>query len=504
MKFPKWQLETEVVVVGYGDAGGAAAISAHDAGAKVLIVEKAGHPGGISITPPTAGMKYVSDDIEGAVKYFTAIAGDRPGPELVRAFVQGLADGYDLLKKLAEINGAKIEFGPFKGGTYPFEGGENLRTYFVTGVPGFTRFPWTDKPRGGQYLFKIFYDNVEARKIPIMLSTPAKRLVTDGDGTVLGIVVEKDGKETAIKASKAVILATGGYEQNQWLRTHCFEGQPIYSSAPLTNTGDGVIMAQKVGAALWHMWHVHGTYGFKFPEIPVAMLHTFRGPRQDPNKLMPWIVIDKFGKRYMDEGPPIAFDTPFRNMQTYNPDIPGYPYIPSYMVFDEEGRKLGPIGVCDTYGYYNWSQDNKPEIARGWILSAPTIAELAAKINAVPENEKNMKSGVLERTVKDWNQHVKDREDPLGRLPTSMMPLVNPPFYAIQLWPVIHYTQGGPVHDPGRRIMDSFGQPIPRLYSAGQLGSFHGHIYQPGGNVGECIASGMVSGRNAAAERPWA
>jgi len=110
-------------------------------------------------------------------------------------------------------------------------------------------------------LFKVVYDNVNARKIEVMLSTPAKELITSADGEVIGLIAEQDGKAIRIKARRGVISPV-------WIRKRrChelqyFQAQPVYS-VYLGNTGDGVKMAQKVGASLWHMWHFHGGYGFQ-------------------------------------------------------------------------------------------------------------------------------------------------------------------------------------------------------------------------------------------------
>ncbi len=97
-----------------------------------------------------------------------------------------------------------------------------------------------------------------------MLSTPAKELITGDDGEILGLVAEHDGKPLRIRARKGVILACGGYENDDAMKLQYFEAQPIYP-VYLGNTGDGIKMAQKAGAGLWHMWHFHGGYGFKFP-----------------------------------------------------------------------------------------------------------------------------------------------------------------------------------------------------------------------------------------------
>ena len=100
---------------------------------------------------------------------------------------------------------------------------------------------------------------------------------------MIGLKAEHDGKVINIKAKKGVILACGGYENDDSVKLQYFEAQPVYP-VYLGNTGDGLKMAQKAGAGLWHMWHFHGGYGFKFPELPFAIRHVWAGPRNENRK----------------------------------------------------------------------------------------------------------------------------------------------------------------------------------------------------------------------------
>ncbi len=83
-----------------------------------------------------------------------------------------------------------------------------------------------------------------------------------------------------------------------------------------------------------------------------------------------------------------------------------------------------------------------------------------------------------------------------------MMPIVKPPFYGARVWATLSNTQGGPVHDAQARIIDVYGDPIPRLYAAGELGSAFGHLYLSGGNIAECFVSGRIAGRHVAGLAP--
>lgn len=497
-----WNQETDVIVVGYGLAGAIAAIEAHDAGADVLIIEKGKYAGGLSIL--SGGEIKCVSDVEAASKYLRMISGGRVDDELIEPMAKGLAENEEYLIELCRINGARVRRKGGSGtkfrGIYPFPGQDAFYLVAVAEIQGFRGFPWVQHLRpAGVNLMKVAFDNVDKRGIKVQLSTPARRLVTDAQGMVAGVIAQSDGQQVIIRARRGVILATGGFENSDWLKKQFLQGQPFYSMAPLTHTGDGIIMAQKVGAALWHMWHVHGSYGFKFPDFPVAFRHHFAGAR-NPERIMPWIVVDKYGSRYMNEYGPAPQDTGHRPMELLDPDIPGYSRIPSYLVFDEEGRKRGPLAAPLSLGeyVYEWSKDNMNEIERGWIQQANSIWDLALKLNKITENQSLMDPEVLQDTISRWNESVERGKDWLRRPKGTMMPIKAPPFYAIETWPTISNTQGGPVHNAKQQVMDPLGNPIPHLYSVGELGSFFGHIYELAGNLSECLSSGRTAGKYAA------
>ena len=81
-----------------------------------------------------------------------------------------------------------------------------------------------------------------------------------------------------------------------------------------------------------------------------------------------------------------------------------------------------------------------------------------------------------------------------------MMAIKKPPFVFAELWPIVSNTQGGPVHDDKNQVLNPFGEAIPGLYAAGELGSLFGHLYLSGGNIAECFIGGKIAGENAAAE----
>ncbi|MFC1816292.1 FAD-binding protein, partial [Thermodesulfobacteriota bacterium] len=129
------------------------------------------------------------------------------------------------------------------------------------------------------------------------------------------------------------------------------------------------------------------------------------------------------------------------------------------------------------------------------------LKELAQKIKQMPNNSDRMDYINLKKTVQRWNDAVKKGLDiEFKRHPETMMPIKTPPFYAMESWPIVTNTQGGPEHNQNRQVLDVWGEPIPRLYTAGELGSFFGHIYELSGNIGECFSSGRIAGRAVAAE----
>ncbi len=491
-----WDKEADVVVVGYGFAGAVSAITAHDAGVKALLLEKMPHPGGISIL--SGGGIAFARNADSAFKYLKRSCNGTTPDEVLWPMAKGMIEIIDWVKALAEVSGTEPSESEVRGhGTYPFPGTDDIDSIKLKDLAAYSAFPWAKGLRGGARLFKMVSDNVNLRKIEVLLSTSVQRLITSPSGELLGVAAETNGKEIKIKAGKGVILACGGFENNQEMKLQYFEAQPVYP-VYLGNTGDGIKMAQKAGAALWHMWHFHGGYGFKYPDFPFAIRHVWAGPRRDDRKMI-WIAVDRFGKRFMDEYPPAPQDTGTRPLEYYDADIQDYPRIPCYLVFDEEGRKLGPLAmviVNDERYHYRWSEDNSEEIKKGWIIKAQTIEEIAAKIK--------VDSKVLKSTVERWNSLCAEGEDKdFRRPPKTMMAILKPPFYAMESWPIVSNTQGGPAHDPSQRVLDPMGKSIPRLYVAGEISSIFGHLYLEAGNITECFVGGRIAGKNVADERPW-
>lgn len=499
--------EYDVVVVGYGFAGGASAMVAADNGAKVLLIEKASVPGGISIC--SAGALRCANDRQLAFDYLKRTNAGRTPDDVIRALADGMCEMEDFARELAVASGAIItstEQVGGKGANYPLPGTDAFYHANVE-LPDFdakASYPWAVGRPGGPILFKVLEDNLDRRDVEIWLETEALRLISrDNEATteVIGITVRSKSRGLMrIKTRHGVILCTGGFEGNREFREQFWEGLPISPCCGINNTGDGIRMAQDLGAKLWHMWHFHGSYGFTYPDsrypymIRVKRLPDWKPGREDDATVkMAWILLDQNGKRYMNEYQPYMHDTAHRPMHYFDPATQTYPRNPSFLICDENGRKMYPLGQPtsnDEGVRVDWSKDNMKEVELGILKRANSIAELA--------NLLGVDVGATKASIARWNALCdKAADDDHGRPGGTMARISSPPYYGAPVGPILSNTQGGPVHNAKQEIIDSFGDPIPGLYAAGELGSSFGHLYLSGSNITECFVNGRIAGRNA-------
>lgn len=515
----QWDEEAEVVVVGYGGAGAVTAIVAHDAGAKVLILEKqpADRPNLTRHTPSTrmsGGGMFSPTDVEKAISYIEGMAKitsdtlDAEQKEMISVFVEYLVSNKEWFEKIGIPIGGESSISPeirqILGNK--IVGGRVFSADFPD-LPGSdcSSFVWTDasgKYRGGPALFKHLSEAVHSRGIPVLWGHAGAHLMTER-GQVCGVMVTSGSKKVKIRARRAVVLTCGGFEFNTRMKENFLRVNPVHFYGNPGNTGDGVRMAMEVGADLWHMNNASWRVTMKFPGFPVAF-----GTQHHETAS---IFVDKRGRRFSNERFKMhSFGYELTNYDCY---ALCYPKVPCYWIFDEKRRTLGrPIasylGNCSPPGgvmgeiYYVWSEDNQREIDRGWIMRASTLEGLGRMILADHDNNGLMSSSVLRETVKRFNKFCRKGEDADFHKPKEwLQPLEDPPYYAVKLWPGGPNTQGGPRRNVKGQVLSIDGAPIPRLYSAGELGSIWGMLYQGGGNIAECIAFGRISGANAAAEK---
>jgi succinate dehydrogenase/fumarate reductase flavoprotein subunit len=485
----------DVIVIGFGYAGGIAAIEAHDAGASVLIVEKEADPGGISVC--SAGGLRIARSADAAFAYLDRTNGGTAPAPVLRRLADGMTTLADYVKTLATGTKAVVSVRDHEG-NYPLPGHDTFGFVYIEDVPGFNaarEFPAVRGAPQGARLFKVVLEEVRRRGITVRLGVAAERLLRR-DGRVEGIMAGGQ----AIAARRGVVLACGGFEGDTELQRQFWQIKPVLSAAVRGNTGDGVRMAQAAGAGLWHMWHFHGSYGFRHPDADYPFgIRLKRLPDWVPGKglrenvAMSWILLDRAGKRFMNEYEPYMQDTGHRPFESFDPAIQDYPRIPSLLLVDAEGRKRYPLSAP------TW---HDAAVAARYGKLAPAdfddrILTRADSLEALAEAF-DLDPAVLSASIVDWNAACATGQDErFGRPPSSMLPLATPPFFAARVWPIVSNTQGGPVHDEQQRVLDAFGAPIPGLYAAGECGSVFGHLYMSGGNLAECFIGGRIAGRGA-------
>jgi succinate dehydrogenase/fumarate reductase flavoprotein subunit len=483
----QWDVEADVVVVGFGAAGVAASVTAHDLGAKVVILEKApeGQEGG---NTRVAGQGYLNtSSAEPAIAYLTALCGPYTVPEtMVTVWAEEMCQNNAWLES---VGGDPQEHQhPPVGIEFPDLPGADCVHKFHDG-PTY----------GYSYTWQRFESLVRQRPIPILYETPGRELIQDGvTREILGVRAQRGDQSIHVQARRGVVLTCGGFENNQEMIRNYLPGVPYcYTSGTPYNEGDGITMAMSVGADLWHMNNYAGpSMALKVPEIRTSLsmqaLHY--------SKIIPggMIVVGPDGKRFADE----KYKTRHGKVPVNGRWLPLSVPCPMFMVFDHTLFSAGPLydghpshGWTQIIERPEWSEDNTAELAKGWIRTAGSIAALATAVG--------LDAATLVATIDRWNRSCETKHDAEFGRTLMLAPIARGPFYAVELSPSMLNTQGGPRRNEKGQIVRPDGSPIARLYSAGELGSIYSYLYQGTGNIGECLAFGRISGRHAAAETPW-
>ena len=469
------QTGADVLIAGYGPAGASAAIAAHDAGARVIIVESARRGGGnarysggfLCDLPPAT-----------AVEHLDALCFGRTDPRVLEVYAAGL---HDLGGWLRSLGGTTAPFqpppvrlpAPFP--SWPHLGaGEGIQYRVVAGGTA----------RRGEALWDLLDRAVRERGIEVRFATQARELEIDPEGSVTGLHVVHDGDESTLTAAGGVVLACGGFEADPALADAYLPVGPSWPVGHPGNTGAGLRMAQQAGAALWHMYGCFGWFAFRCAEYSSPFAIDFFGASH--------LFADADGRRFADETGYEVHDR-LRALLSYLPRNPNRPHLPSWAVFDEAARQAGPLnGLLGTPNDYTWSADNSVEIDRGWIQAADSAAELAGKMGVEP--------AILEATLAEYNACARaGRDERFGRSPDTLVPLDTRRLYAIETWPGIAGTTGGPRHDERARVLRPDGQPVPGLYAAGAVSLVWGHLIEHGGGLTDAMVFGQRGGAEAAA-----
>lgn len=490
--------EFDLIVVGAGGAGAAAAIEATDRGARVLVLEKAEFPGGS--THVSGGTVRLIDDPAGAVEHYLALSQGTTDRESIEAFVEGLAlipdwirahggvltdDVYAVAREGSDIARRRV-FPAARIGSafpdFPHSASMGPRMHLVPQRPDRI---W------GAAMWDFLRAALAATGAPVVTGARVTGLLQSSPGReVTGVVVDTPAGPLEIVARAGVVLAAGGFAWDADMQRQYYGTDLPAMSPPNRNTGDGVRMAQGAGADLWHMTASSTTIGYKFPELEAALACEV--------PVNGFIMVDQNARRYSRET--LLETHSFTHPMLYQDPLSGrFERTPSYIVLDEKTRLAGPLSSVGL-GYnrrYPWSLDNSAEIDRGWIVKADSIAELAGLLG-LPEDQ-------LVATVARYNAaSVAGETDEFGRPAAETVPLDTAPYYGVAVYPALLNTQGGPRRNARSEVLTPEGRPIPGLYSAGELGSIWSRLYPGGGNVSEALVSGRIAVQTALASLPLA
>lgn len=439
----------DIVVVGSGGAGLAAAIQSHDSGSNVIIVEKMPVIGG-NTTKASAGMNAAEtkfQKLKGIVDskelfYNETLKGgkNKNHPELLRFFVEHAPDAINWLDE------RDIE----------------LSDLTTTGGMSIDR---THRPASraavGGFLISGLVRNINKRGIEVMLDTSVTEIITENDKVVAVKVREEDGSEHVIN-TKAVIVATGGFSAN----TEMVEKyRPDLKGFVTTNhkgaTGSGIEILQQLGAGIVDMneIQIHPTV-----EQTTAYLisESIRGGGA--------ILVSQAGKRFVNE-----LDT----RDKVSTDIILLPEHYSYILFDQQVR--------------NENKAVEEYISQDLVIEGATISDLAQKLS--------IDSQTLTHTIERYNQFFdKKIDEDFGRT-TGMRHAINMgPFYAIKIAPGIHHTMGGVTINTNAQVLNTDGKIIQGAYAAGEVvGGVHGANRIGGNAVADIIIFGIQAGKKATA-----
>lgn len=492
----------DVIVIGGGGAGLAAAVTAHQNGASVIVVEKMPQVGGNTII---SGSAYNSADPDRqALLTMTdlekqtvegIIAAEQTDPmvkewqaTLKKEWEEYKASGkttlFDspTLHKLQTYNGgdkvAKPELiDTFADNTLPaINWLESLGMEFKDEVFTVLGALWNRshkpvKPLGTGYIETYMnYISENSNDIEIMVDTKANSFIIE-DGVVKGINAERNGGKVTLHSNKGVILAAGGFGANVEMREQYNKTWPSLKNVQTTNhtgaTGDGIVMAQEISASLVGMEHIQ--------LLPMGDPKTGSLSGNIEQGVQNRIFVNKEGNRFVDEG--ARRDVMTKGLMEQTDSF-------MWVIVDKHSYPTG-----DTKNNFNETIDDL--VAAGRAYKADTLEDLAKQIGADPAN--------LVNAVENFNKAVDGTiSDEFGR--TLFADKIDTaPYYAGARVPTVHHTMGGVEINEQAQVLDTNGNVIKGLYAAGEVtGGIHGTNRLGGNALADIAVFGRIAGESAA------
>jgi succinate dehydrogenase/fumarate reductase flavoprotein subunit len=477
-----WDGVADVIVVGLGCAGAAAALMAAAGGAQVLVLEKEAAPGGDTT------LSHGSFAAAGTILQTSRGIPDTPGKffDFCVKTGQGTADP-EVLMAYCENSGAAWLWlanliGSQIGVTDP------TKYPALWEAPGFTGCTWVTPsdviPRAAGFLgssptlpaygageFAACYNAIKSNpKIQVMLNTPGVGLITNGD-EVVGVQAIENDSLSYFKAKKAVVISAGGFSRNDEmsLKWAPYVYYARKTSAP-GGTGDGIRMGQAIGADLV------GFGGCAGGGVAGVTGVTVSGTTS--------VWVNNRGQRFENES---AQSIP--NSQLASWQVCGW-------VAESAGNPLFNQDKMQGWAIFD-SAGKGTNTLTAPVVSGATISALATACGMNPT--------ALTATINQWNTDAANGFDTLYGRPNNFMQISTPPFYAAPLTFTATDSAGGLKTNGKAQVLDTYGNPIPRLYSAGtSAGGIIGMLFPVQGvGVGAGFTMGWIAGQKAAAEIPW-
>lgn len=469
-----WDMTYDVVVVGGGFAGLSAAYESATQGAKTLLIDKMPVLGGNSQINGGVYASYTSNIADEFYKKLnlkpdtaekhiedTIVGGDYMGDIKL---VENLVYGSPYFLNLMLDNGLQVRDSITRpGGHYGY------RTYTtINGV--------------GADIVLVQKNILAKTDAEVMLNTKMEQIYreTTGEQRVVGLKIKTDEGFKNVKATKGVIITTGGFGGNVEMRSKHVPALTV--DIPTTNhvgaTGEGLIMAQEVGANTIQMSYIQ-LYPFANPNngvLDATAVIPFSGPSSGI------VYVDINGKRYVNEGE--RRDVCARAAQ----ESGGFP---TFSIFGQE--------IVEKGGFISDSQ-LAGGIEADRIFKADTLEELAKMINnhQYKDSKINMSAETLKNTIETHNGYVEAGIDPDFNKKIDkgvMLKTERGPYYAIPQWPSVHHTMGGLAITDKTEVQDIWGKVIPGLFAAGEVtGGVHGTNRLGSNAIPDAAVHGIIAG----------